>query len=173
MAHRMLLVLSTTTPATTAKALKLCRDEGWKTANWDDGEFPDASCQVVITENPEELGLWYRLAPVSFLGHCLAADSKGISPLYAAALGSAILHGPEVSGYRDIYASLAEAGATQIVNDADSLSTALAYLLAADQVALMAHAGWATMSEGAEVSNQIINLLQQVLDKAEAGNEGT
>ena len=47
-----------------------------------------------------ELGLFYRLAGVVFLGKSLAGGGGGQNPIEPAKLGAAILHGPDVSQFR-------------------------------------------------------------------------
>jgi 3-deoxy-D-manno-octulosonic-acid transferase len=105
---------------------------------------------------------------VTFLGSSLAPKLGGQNPLEPAALGSAVLYGPSIRTHLDAYSRLAEAGAARIVRDVDSLVSALQQVLAPDVTARMAHAGWEIVSEGAEVSGQIIALLQDTLDNSEA-----
>ena len=50
------------------------------------------------------------------------------------------------------------------MKDSDSLTAAVTHLIAPDEVAAMAHAGWQIVSEGAEVSDQIVALAQDLLD---------
>jgi 3-deoxy-D-manno-octulosonic-acid transferase len=63
------------------------------------------------------------------------------------------------------YSRLAAAGAARIVNDADALTTAVSRLIAPDQAATMAHAGWDVISEGAALADRIIDLTQDALDQ--------
>ena len=52
-----------------------------------------------------ELGLLYRLAPVVFIGGSLIRHG-GQNPIEAAKLGAAILHGPNVANFAEIYRAL-------------------------------------------------------------------
>jgi 3-deoxy-D-manno-octulosonic-acid transferase len=72
------------------------------------GEGPDANLWIVDTFG--EMGLWYRLCPVSVLGGSFGAV-EGHNPWEPAALGSAILHGPRVANFAADYAALHGAGA--------------------------------------------------------------
>ncbi|WP_299349517.1 glycosyltransferase N-terminal domain-containing protein [uncultured Shimia sp.] len=165
LAHRTLLVIVPDDPTQAQAIHKLCQEDRWNVASWDDGELPDPNTQVLISEDRRELGLWYRVAPVTLMGSSLVPGQGGRNPLEAAALGSAVLYGPGVRDYLDSYSRLASAGAARIVKDADSLATALGLVTAPDQAAAMAHAGWEIVSEGAEVSDQIIALAQDALDE--------
>ena len=56
-----------------------------------------------------ELGVFYRLAGVVFLGKSLTGEG-GQNPIEPAKLGSAILHGPNVGNFADVYEGLDAAG---------------------------------------------------------------
>ncbi len=72
-----------------------------------------------------ELGLIYRLAPVVFIGGSLVKHG-GQNPIEAAKLGAAILHGPHVWNFAEIYAALDDAHGAEPVADADRLTAAFA-----------------------------------------------
>lgn len=168
MAHRTLLIINPD-PTVPIDALK----DQLKTVNlrycsWDDGHLPDDSTQVLISEDPADLGLWYRLSPISFLGGSIATGHGGTNPFEAAQLGSAILYGPNVRKHLSTYSRLAEAGAARIVRDTDTLSAAVSRLLAPDQAAAMAHAAWDIASSGAETADLIVDLANDALDTWEA-----
>lgn len=164
LSHRLLLVLRPAAPLTGDETDAQARTEDFRVARWDDGVFPDETTQVLITEDPREVGLFYRVAPVSFLGGSLATGSQGIDPLEAAALGSAVLYGPRVGRYLQSYSRLAAAGGARIINDSAALGMAVTRLVAPDQAALMANAGWEVVSEGAELMDRITDLVQDTLD---------
>ncbi len=69
-----------------------------------------------------ELGLFYRLAPVVFIGKSLIAGGGGQSPLEAARLGCALAMGPHTDNQAEAVAALAEAGALRVVADAPALA---------------------------------------------------
>lgn len=167
LAHRTLLVIVPDAPEHARDIQDVCCKEGWSLASWDDGQFPEPSTQILVSEDTKELGLWYRVAPVTLMGSSMVSGEGGRNPLEAAALGSAVLYGPGVRDYLDSYSRLAQAGAARIVKDADSLAAALVLVSAPDQAAAMAHAGWEIASEGAEVSDQIVALAQDMLDTRE------
>ena len=52
-----------------------------------------------------ELGLVYRVAPIVFVGGSLASHG-GQNPVEPIKLGAAILHGPHVWNFAEIYSAL-------------------------------------------------------------------
>ena len=76
-----------------------------------------------------ELGLFYRLAPIVFMGGSLV-EHGGQNPIEAAKLGAAILHGPHVFNFADIYEALDAAGGAELVDTPDGWPTQFGALLA-------------------------------------------
>jgi 3-deoxy-D-manno-octulosonic-acid transferase len=93
------------------------------------GELPKRSSDVYIADTLGELGLIYRLAPVVFIGGSLVAHG-GQNPIEAAKLGAAIVHGPHVANFAEIYAALDAAHGAEAVSDGERLIAALGALLA-------------------------------------------
>jgi 3-deoxy-D-manno-octulosonic-acid transferase len=122
--HAGLLILVPRHPERAAAIAALSVSAGFKTARRSSGDAIAPDTQVYIADTMGELGLWYRLAPVSFIGGSLASIG-GHNPYEAAQLGSAILHGPNVANFAGIYTDMDQAGAAQTVQDATSLSDAL------------------------------------------------
>ena len=121
----------------------------------------------MIAEGLTELGLWYRLAPVCFMGGTLFAGGVGgRTPFEPAALGSAILHGPNPGPHREAYARLSEARATRQVASPAALATAVADLIAPDKAAVLAHNAWAATSGGTEVAERVVQIALSTLDAA-------
>jgi 3-deoxy-D-manno-octulosonic-acid transferase len=168
MSFRTLLVIVPDLAADADEMQKTIVKDGWRIADWEAGDFPGEETQVLFASSPDELGLWYRLAPVCFVGSSLKAGTGGRDPLEPAAHGSAILYGPSVRHYLSSYSRLANVGAARIVNDAESLTAALMFLAAPDQAAAMAHAGWKVMSDNAAVSDMVIDQVNELLDRQEA-----
>jgi 3-deoxy-D-manno-octulosonic-acid transferase len=82
---------------------------------------------VYIADTVGELGLWYRLANLAFLGGSFAAGVGGHNPLEAARLGCPFVVGPHRESW-PIYKELAAAGATACLQEPSDLD---AYLEAA------------------------------------------
>ncbi|WP_375229625.1 3-deoxy-D-manno-octulosonic acid transferase [Roseobacter sp. S98] len=167
MSHRLLLIMNPRQASDAPDFADKVRAEGMRLCDWSAGEEPDDNTQVMIADDPRDLGLFYRVAPVSFLGSSLMSGAGGCNPFEAAALGSAVLYGPNVRRYLPFYTRLANAGAARIVNDADSLSAAVQQLISPDQAAAMAHAGWDVISKGAALTDRVIGLVESALDARE------
>lgn len=93
------------------------------------GDPLTSETQIYIADTIGEMGLWYRLAPVSFIGHSLGANLEGKNPFEAAALGSAILHGPAISYFQESYDALQNSGGAKVVTTETALAKALETLL--------------------------------------------
>ena len=89
------------------------------------GDLPKPGIDVFIADTLGELGLIYRLAPIVFMGGSLASRG-GQNPIEAIRLGAAIVHGPHVWNFAEIYASLDAAHGAQLVADRDALTNCLA-----------------------------------------------
>jgi len=93
------------------------------------GEPPTADVDVFVADTLGELGLIYRLAPIVFMGGSLASHG-GQNPIEAIRLGAAIVHGPHVWNFAEIYATLDAAHGAELVADEEGLMTCLADWLA-------------------------------------------
>jgi 3-deoxy-D-manno-octulosonic-acid transferase len=164
---RILLILVPDDPSDAQSFLKTGQELGFHIAQWDEGEFPSEKTDILLAENPKELGLFYRIAPITFVASSLKPKHGGRDPFDAAALGSAVLYGPSVHNYLNAYTRLAEANAAKVVQNAPALVRALEELMAPDKVAEMVHAGWDTVSQGAGVINQIVEDISAAIELAE------
>lgn len=158
-AHRLVLILAPADIDTAAGLAGRLRDDGWHVARRSDGDRIEEVTQIYVADVEDEMGLWYRLAPTTFMGGTLAAHAAGRDPFEAAAHGSAILYGPHVGRYLRSYGLLAEAGAARIVRDAGSLGQGVQRLLAPDQAAAQAHAAWDVTSRGAMIGDRIAQIV--------------
>ena len=144
-------------------------DSGMRFVTWSEGELPQETTQVILADTTGELGLWYRLAPISFMGSSLVSGAHGSDPNEPAAHGSAILYGPNIRRYLDSYSRFAQAGGARIVRDEETLASAVSRLIPPDKSAAMAHAAWEVASRSAELTDRIADLVHDRLDRQEAG----
>ena len=75
-----------------------------------------------IADTLGELGLWYRLAPIAFVGRSLIPPGGGQNPLEPARLGCAIAVGPHTSNFTDHVALLRDSGGIVEIADAADLA---------------------------------------------------
>ncbi|MDH3263060.1 MAG: 3-deoxy-D-manno-octulosonic acid transferase [Paracoccaceae bacterium] len=169
MAHRLLLILVPADPARGPALAAKYAVAGLSVALRSVEVEPDAGTEIFVADSEGELGLWYRLAPVTFMGGTLApGQGGGRSPLEPAALGSAILHGPETGPHTAAYNRFWSAEAARSVADAAALGVALSDLLSPDKAATMAHAAWRVSTGGAEVSERVVALVSEALTERAA-----
>jgi len=93
------------------------------------GDWPKPDVDVFVADTLGELGLIYRLSPIVFMGGSLASRG-GQNPIEAIRLGAAIVHGPHVWNFAEIYATLDAAHGAKLVADEDALTNCLAGWLA-------------------------------------------
>lgn len=165
-AHRLLLIVLPCAGEDLQGFATALTEAGFTIALRTEGAEPDTATQVYLVDNAAEIGLWYRLAPVTFMGSTMEGQPGGRHPFEAAALGSAVLHGPETTSHAKAYLRLSRAGATRAVRSGNDLGQAVEMLLAPDKAAAMAHAAWDVTTTGAEVSNRVIDLIRERLDRA-------
>ena len=92
-------------------------------------ELPSATTDVYIADTMGELGLFYRLAPIVFMGGSLV-EHGGQNPIEAVKLGASVVHGPHVFNFSDIYDALDHAGGARRAETAEALVKQLGQLLA-------------------------------------------
>lgn len=166
-AHRLLLVALPRDPADLPAAAAAFAEAGLNVAQRAEGQDPDDTTQVLLADNLAELGLWYRIAPVTFAGATLPGSGGGSRhPFEPASLGSALIHGPETQPHGPAYQRLDRAGAARIVRDGAGLGTTVEALLAPDRTAAMAQAAWEITTEGVEVANLLSEMIRAALDEA-------
>ena len=161
--QKLLLIIAPRHPDRGAEIVSSLRLGGWKVAQRSADEPIAPDTEVYVADTVGEMGLWYRLCPASFMGGSLVPIG-GHNPFEPAALGSAILHGPDVRNFADIFARLGQAGAAREVRDWSDLGTTLARVLEPDVAAKMAHAAWEVCSSGADVTERAMDLLFAMLD---------
>jgi 3-deoxy-D-manno-octulosonic-acid transferase len=92
-------------------------------------ELPAANTDIYIADTLGELGLFYRLAPIVFMGGSLI-EHGGQNPIEAVKLDAAIVHGPHVFNFSDVYEALDKAGGARRADSQEMLVKQLGQLLA-------------------------------------------
>jgi 3-deoxy-D-manno-octulosonic-acid transferase len=107
--------------------------------------------------------VFYRLAPIVLVAGSLGADAAvgGHNPLEAAALGCAVLHGPDSANSAAVTKALDNAGGALRVDGSSGLAEAVDGLLAdPGRVAAMGLAGRAIAAAQAGVIDRVMDALE-------------
>ena len=104
------------------------RAAGFAVAQRSRGEQPDAATDLYLMDTLGELGLAYRLCDKVLMGGTLVPHG-GQNPIEAARLDCALLHGPHVANFQEIFDALAAQQAAAEVADAATLAAQLGALL--------------------------------------------
>jgi 3-deoxy-D-manno-octulosonic-acid transferase len=118
---------------------------------------------VYIADSMGELGLFYGLCDLVFMGKSLAVGG-GQNPAEPALIGCALVLGPDMSNFRELTGELVEAGAALQVPDAQGLQSALELLLGDHaRRAAVAAAGRAYMARQADGLKNTMDALSPYL----------
>ncbi len=109
-----------------AKAL---RGMGLNAAQRSSDEEVSENTDIYVADTMGELGLFFRLAGIVFMGKSLV-PLGGQNPLEAALLDCAILHGPHIANFREIFSRLKEDGGAEEADGEADLALKAGKLLA-------------------------------------------
>ena len=166
--HRLLLLLVPDHDQDGPALAQELSDQGWAVTRRSLEGEPEPTTEIFIADDAQEYGLWYRLASLSYMGGTLSGMAQAPrTPLEAAALGSAVLHGPYLWPERAQYLRLETAHACRGISSEKDLPDAVADLIAPDRAARLAHNAWLVSSGGAgaveTVAGGVAALLEQRL----------
>ena len=123
------------------------------------GGQPEPGTAVYVADTIGEMGLWYRLARIAFVGGSVAPVG-GHNPFEPLALGCAVLHGPNVANFDESYRAL---GLQSLALQADTAASIEAAVRAAWQAGPGATAErWA----GSPLQRGALELVQALEDLA-------
>jgi 3-deoxy-D-manno-octulosonic-acid transferase len=92
-------------------------------------ELPTATTDIYVADTMGELGLFYRLAPIVFMGGSLV-EHGGQNPIEAIKLGASVVHGPHVFNFTDVYEALDSAGGARRADTPEALVKQFGQMLA-------------------------------------------
>lgn len=129
------------------------------------GDWPDAKTGLYLADTLGELGLFYRLVKLAFIGGSLVPHG-GQNPIEAARLGCPPLFGPHTGNFDEMTKTLLERGAAKRVLDARDLADAVEALFA-DPAALekMALSGITAGAAGKAVLERVRQAILPLLDQ--------
>ncbi len=124
-----LLILAPRHPERATTIRDLITEAGLSVAQRSAEENLGATTQVYLADTLGEMGLWYRLCPITCLCGSFS-DVGGHNPYEPGYAGSAILHGPRYANFGDTYAEMRQANASTEVPDAATLGQVITVLCA-------------------------------------------
>lgn len=108
-------------PVRGEEIVTLCKAGGMMPAIRSRGEAPDDRTTLYLADTLGELGLFYSLATVAFIGGSLVPVG-GHNPIEPAKLGVPMMSGPEIANFKDVFAAFCAASACIAVMDAEGLA---------------------------------------------------
>jgi 3-deoxy-D-manno-octulosonic-acid transferase len=127
------------------------------------GQLPRDQDDIYVVDTLGELGLVYRLAPIVFVGGSLASHG-GQNPVEPVKLGAAILHGPHVWNFAEIYSALDAAHGAEQVSDVGKLAVRVgAWLTDASERTSVVEAARETVATLAGALDRTLNALDPYL----------
>ena len=164
LAHRLLLVLVCDDPQAMAAHPEL---RNLNVADRSNGEDPGDLTEVLVVEQADQ-ALFYRLAPMCFAGGTLSGGMVS-DPFAAAAMGSAIIHGPQTGQHAAAFDRLDDAGAALAISLPQELGASVTSLLSVERTARFATTAWDVATAGAVATQRVSDLLQEALASQSAG----
>jgi 3-deoxy-D-manno-octulosonic-acid transferase len=124
-----LLVLSPRHVRRSGKIYGLSLEHGFQTALSGRDKTISGGTEVFILDVFGDLGLYYAFSDIVFVGGSLLPTLHGHNPIEPARLHSAILSGPYVDSFSDIYETMQRENAMIAVSGSDDLAQAVTWLM--------------------------------------------
>lgn len=115
------------------KVYELCVSQNWQTVRRSEGTTITSDTNILLVDTIGELRMIYAAADIAFVGGSLTPVG-GHNLIEPAALGLPILTGPNLQNFTQISKLLQNAGAAQIITDANSLAEAVIGLCEAQEL---------------------------------------
>ncbi|MER2194181.1 3-deoxy-D-manno-octulosonic acid transferase [Methylobacterium brachiatum] len=125
---KLLTILAPRHPSRGAEAAEAAAAYTLRSARRSSGGRPHPSVEIYVADTIGELGLFYRLAPLAFLGGSLVPHG-GQNPIEPVRLDTAIVHGPHTDNFDAVYRALDRAGAALPVKDGVELAAMVGEVL--------------------------------------------
>ena len=159
----LLTIIAPRDPARGEEIACLARERGLSAGLRSLGDLPRRDTQIYVADTIGELGLIFRSAGVVFMGRSLTPGG-GHNPIEPAKFGCAVLHGPSVADFAEIYAALDAAGGAVSVLDAQGLARAARALLSKPaRMRKMGRAGAETVRRMGGASLEIMATIEPYL----------
>ncbi len=116
----LLTVIAPRHPQRGAAVARLASEAGVEVALRSREQLPGARTGIYVADTMGELGLFYRLAPIVFMGGSLVPHG-GQNPIEPAKLGAAIVHGPHTFNFTEVYEAFDRAGGARLAANESEL----------------------------------------------------
>jgi 3-deoxy-D-manno-octulosonic-acid transferase len=126
---RLLTIMATRHPVRGLGVAAMLRARGLRVAQRSREEGIAADTDIYLADTLGELGLFFRLAGIAFIGGSLVRKG-GHNPFEAARLDCVVLHGPDMANCAMMAGALDAGGAALRVSDAASLAGAVSRFIA-------------------------------------------
>jgi 3-deoxy-D-manno-octulosonic-acid transferase len=161
-----LLVVVPRHPARAAEMATTLQNLGFTVAQRSTGQPIKPGVDIYLADTMGELGLFYRLAPVVFIGKTFTVGG-GQNPVEAVQLGCALVWGPDMSNFTEIAADLCAQGAALAVAAPEKLGETISDLLAdGPRVSKMAAAGQSYVDASSGALARVLDDLAPYLTRA-------
>ncbi|WP_170151155.1 3-deoxy-D-manno-octulosonic acid transferase [Sulfitobacter guttiformis] len=157
-----LLILAPRHPDRGPPLQKLAKTKTLVSARRSKGETLSDATQLYIADTLGELGIFFSLSPIVFLGGSFG-DEGGHNPYEPAHFGAALVHGPHVKNFADAYDALHVAGAAVQVDAPEQLGPVLADLMKGGEAHGMAQAGLTFIADTQKSSATYAELITGVI----------
>ncbi len=157
----LLTIVAPRHPERGGEVAALAEHAGMNSSLRSNGDAIGSNTDVYIADTLGELGLFYRLSDIAFVGGSITPKG-GHNPLEPARLGASILHGPETFNFVDTYKDMRMAGGAALVRNDREIAMAVRRLFQDAKTRLaMADAAMKTAEQSAaqtlaEITEQII-----------------
>jgi 3-deoxy-D-manno-octulosonic-acid transferase len=115
-------------PERAAELVERARQKGFESITFSQDRVPTLATSLYIGDTIGDLGLFYRLSSLVFMGGSLT-NHGGQNPLEPIQLGNFVLHGPYVFNFREMYEALDQCKGTLPVASFETLAATVAQYL--------------------------------------------
>ncbi len=159
-----LLIIAPRHPNRGLPLQKLAQSRTLSTSRRSLGEDISTATQVYIADTLGELGVFFTLCPVTFLGGSFGQEG-GHNPYEPICFDTALVYGPHVKNFADAYEALHRAGAAKKVEDAAQLGPAIMHMLRGEEAKAIGQAGLAFSASTEDCTLNYARLITGVLKR--------
>lgn len=158
-----LLIIVPRHPERFEEVAKLIESQNYKVIRRSHDDKPTTEHHVYLADSMGELGVWYALCDMAFIGGSVV-DIGGHNPIEAAIVGKPIVMGQYTQSCQQVVDKLKQVGALQQVANSIELTNALENWLSHPEQAKQAgQAGQALAEQYQDATNQQLAMIKDVL----------